>query len=45
MDSLRITGQSVASMGLLYFEVIPWVLAVIVGVLQVVYLVKKIKEK
>ena len=45
MDSLRVTGQSVASMGLLYFDIIPWVLAVCVGVLQIVYLIKKIREK
>jgi hypothetical protein len=44
MDSLKVSGTSFASMGVLMVDAIPWVLMVIIGILQVVYLSYKIKK-
>ena len=47
MDSLKVSGTSFASMGAMMWDAIPWILMVIIGVLQIVYLsykIKKIKE-
>ena len=45
MDSLRVTTQTFASMGILLFEVLPILLTICIGILQVLYLIKKLKEK
>jgi len=48
MDSLKVSSTSFASMGVLMMDIIPWMLMVVIGILQVVYLsykIKKIKEK
>ena len=44
MDSLKVTGTSFASMGVLFMDVLPWVLGITVGVLQIIYLLYKIKK-
>tara|TARA_R100001594_G_scaffold107388_1_gene141989 strand:+ start:785 stop:931 length:147 start_codon:yes stop_codon:yes gene_type:complete len=44
MDSLKVSGSSFASMGALMWDAIPWALMVIIGVLQIVYLLYKIKK-
>ena len=44
MDSLKVSGTSFASMGVLMVDFIPWILMVTIGILQVVYLVYKIKK-
>ena len=44
MDSLKVSGTSFVSMGVLMVDAIPWVLMVAIGILQVVYLVYKIKK-
>ena len=44
MDSLKVSSTSFASMGMLMWDAIPWVLMVTIGILQVVYLVYKIKK-
>jgi|TARA_R100000789_G_scaffold90896_1_gene88647 hypothetical protein len=45
MDSLKVTTFSLGSMGIQFIEVIPWMLAVAVGILQIIYLIKKIRSK
>jgi uncharacterized membrane protein YuzA (DUF378 family) len=45
MDSLKVTGVSLGSMGVLFTDLLPWVLGVAVGVLQIIYLIKKIRSK
>ena len=45
MDSLKVTGASLGSMGILFMDIVPWILAVAVGVLQIIYLIKKIRNK
>jgi len=45
MDSLKVTGMSFASMGALFYDVLPWVLGITVGILQIIYLIKKIRSK
>ena len=45
VDSLKVTGASCASMGVLFTDVLPWVLGITVGVLQIIYLIKKIRSK
>ena len=45
MDSLKVTGISCASMGVLFTDLLPWVLGITVGVLQIIYLIKKIRSK
>ena len=44
VDSLKVTSFSFASMGVLFTDVLPWVLGITVGVLQIVYLYYKIKK-
>lgn len=47
MDSLKVSSTSFASMGAMMWDAIPWILMVIIGILQIVYLsykIKKIKE-
>ena len=44
MDSLKVTGFSFASMGVLFMDVLPWVLGITVGILQIIYLWYKIKK-
>ena len=45
VDSLKVTSASLGSMGLLFTDIVPWVLGVAVGVLQIIYLIKKIRSK
>ena len=45
MDSIRVTGASLGSMGVLFMDVLPWVLGITVGILQIIYLIKKIRSK
>ena len=45
MDSLRVTGASLGSMGVLFMDVLPWLLVITVGILQIIYLIKKIRSK
>tara|TARA_Y100000296_G_C4974388_1_gene157501 strand:- start:357 stop:494 length:138 start_codon:yes stop_codon:yes gene_type:complete len=45
MDSLRVTGASLGSMGVLFMDVLPWLLGITVGILQIIYLIKKIRSK
>jgi len=45
MDSLRVTGSSLGSMGVLFMDVLPWLLGITVGILQIIYLIKKIRSK
>ena len=45
VDSLKVTGASLGSMGVLFMDVFPWFLGVAVGILQIVYLIKKIRSK
>jgi len=44
MDSLKVSGTSFASMGVLMLDFIPWLLMVTIGILQVIYLSYKIKK-
>ena len=44
VDSLKVSGTSFASMGALMWDAIPWVLMVTIGILQVVYLLYKIRK-
>jgi hypothetical protein len=44
VDSLKVTGFSFASMGVLFTDILPWVLGISVGVLQIIYLLYKIKK-
>jgi len=47
MDSLKVSGISTANLGIYWMDVIPWTLAVIMLVLNIVYLLykkKKIKD-
>jgi hypothetical protein len=43
MDSLKVSGISVANMGVYWMELVPWLLAVGMLCLNVVYLLYKIK--
>ena len=45
VDSLKVTGASLGSMGVLFTDLLPWVLGVTVGVLQIIYLIKQIRSK
>ena len=45
MDSLRVTSASLGSMGVLFMDVLPWLLGITVGILQIIYLIKKIRNK
>ena len=45
VDSLKVTGASLGSMGVLFTDLLPWVLGITVGVLQIIYLIKKIRSK
>ena len=45
MDSLRVTSASLGSMGVLFMDILPWLLGITVGILQIIYLVKKIRSK
>jgi len=45
VDSLKVTGASLGSMGVLFMDVLPWALGITVGVLQIIYLIKKIRSK
>ena len=44
VDSLKVTGMSFASMGALFYDVLPWLLGITVGMLQIIYLLYKIKK-
>ena len=44
MDSLKVTSFSFASMGVLFTDILPWVLGISVGILQIIYLMYKIKK-
>ena len=45
VDSLKVTGASLGSMGVLFMDVLPWVLGITVGILQIIYLIKQIRSK
>ena len=45
VDSLKVTGASLGSMGVLFTDLLPWALGITVGVLQIIYLIKKIRSK
>ena len=48
MDSLKVSGVSLSSMGIVMTEVLPFVLGVTIALMNIVYLyykIKKIKEK
>ena len=45
VDSLKVTGVSLGSMGVLFMDVLPWILGITVGVLQIIYLIKQIRSK
>ena len=44
MDSLKVSGISTANLGMYWMDLIPWSLAVIMLVLNIIYLVYKIKK-
>jgi hypothetical protein len=44
MDSLKVSGISTANLGVYWMDLIPWSLAVIMLVLNIIYLVYKIKK-
>ena len=44
VDSLKVTSMSLGSMGALFMDVLPWALGIAVGVLQIIYLIKKIRS-
>jgi len=45
VDSLKVTGASLGSMGVLFMDVLPWILGITVGILQIIYLLKQIRSK
>ena len=45
VDSLKVTGASLGSMGVLFMDLLPWVLGITVGILQIIYLIKQIRSK
>ena len=45
MDSLKVTSASLGSMGVLFMDMLPWFLCITVGILQIIYLIKKIRSK
>jgi len=45
VDSLKVTGASLGSMGVLFMDVLPWILGITVGILQIIYLIKQIRSK
>tara|TARA_A100001391_G_C5031714_1_gene268557 strand:- start:775 stop:921 length:147 start_codon:yes stop_codon:yes gene_type:complete len=47
MDSLKVSGTSFASMGVVFMELLPYFIGVSIGIMNIVYLyykIKKIKE-
>tara|TARA_R100000951_G_scaffold3748_1_gene4831 strand:+ start:293 stop:439 length:147 start_codon:yes stop_codon:yes gene_type:complete len=44
VDSLKVSSTSFASMGAIFMDIVPWALAVAIGVLQIIYLSYKIKR-
>ena len=44
MDSLKVSGISTANLGIYWMDLIPWSLAIIMLVLNIIYLVYKIKK-
>ena len=44
MDSLKVSGISTANLGIYWMDVIPWTLAVIMLLLNIIYLLYKIKK-
>ena len=44
MDSLKVSGISTANLGVYWMDLIPWSLAVIMLVLNIIYLIHKIKR-
>ena len=45
VDSLKVTGASLGSMGVLVTDLLPWLLGITVGMLQIIYLIKKIRSR
>ena len=45
VDSLKVTGASLGSMGVLFMDVLPWILGITVGKLQIIFLIKQIRSK
>ncbi len=44
MDSIKVTGVSLTGMSINFFHFVPWFLGVTIGVLNIVYLLYKIKK-
>jgi hypothetical protein len=44
MDSLKVSGVSLSSMGIVMMEVLPFILGVTIAVINIVYLFYKIKK-
>ena len=47
MDSLKVSGASFTSMGIVFMDLLPYFLGLAIGVMNIVYLyykIKKIKE-
>ena len=44
MDSLKVSGISTVNLGIYWMDVIPWLLAVTMLTLNIVYLLYKIKK-
>jgi len=44
MDSLKVSGISTANLGMYWMDLIPWSLAVIMLVLNIIYLIHKINK-
>ena len=44
MDSLKVSGISTANLGIYWMDVIPWTLAIIMLLLNIIYLLYKIKK-
>jgi|TARA_R100000664_G_C2724743_1_gene117026 hypothetical protein len=44
MDSLKVSGVSLSSMGIVMMEVLPFILGVTIAVMNIVYLFYKIKK-
>ena len=47
MDSLKVSGASFTSMGIVFMDLLPYFIGITIGVMNIVYLyykIKKIKE-
>jgi hypothetical protein len=44
MDSVKVSTASFGTFGLWYIDIIPWILMVTIGFLNIIYLIHKIKH-